>query len=142
MLLLDTLAGAHWNDIPVVPETCPELNQTDRIIVALGSGSHIPKVDDEPLSRYYKYLRKHLSFPFTATYPEAKNPEEEDEFRCTVVELLDPAKHLGDGFDGIFTKTAKGKYEINLPLIELELPADSPNFQYIDDYWYWFWNWR
>ena len=33
--------------------------------------------------------------------------------------LLDPAKHLGDGLDGIFCKTRKGTYEINLPLIEL-----------------------
>jgi hypothetical protein len=31
---------------------------------------------------------------------------------------------------------------INLPLIELEVPDDSPNFQFIEDYWYWFWNWR
>jgi hypothetical protein len=68
--------------------------------------------------------------------------EEEDEFRCTVLDLLDPAKHLGDEFDGIFCKTSKGKYEINLPLIDLYLPEDSFNFQLIDDYWYWFWNWR
>jgi hypothetical protein len=142
MLLLDTIAGAHWNRITVVPKSSPELNQRDRIIEALGSGSHIPKVDEEPLSRYYKYLTEHLCFPFTATYPEARNSAEEDEFRCTVLELLDPARHLGDAFDGIFSKTAKGKYEINLPLIELELPADSPNFQYVEDYWYWFWNWR
>ena len=40
------------------------------------------------------------------------------------------------------SKTNKGKYEINLPLIELEVPDDSPNFQFVEDYWYWFWNWR
>jgi hypothetical protein len=57
-----------------------------------------------------------------------------------VLELLDPAKHLGDGFDGIFSKTRKGKYEINLPLIELEVPDDGPNCEFIEDYW--FWNWR
>jgi hypothetical protein len=68
--------------------------------------------------------------------------EDEGEFCCTVLRLLDPAKHLGDGFDGIFSTTSKGKYEINLPLIELEVPDDSPNFQFIEDYWYWFWNWR
>ena len=45
-------------------------------------------------------------------------------------------------FGGIFCKTRKGKHEVNLPLIELEIPQDSPNFQFIDDYWYWFWNWR
>ena len=59
-----------------------------------------------------------------------------------VKELLDPEKHLGDGFDGIFAKTSKGKYKINLPLIELEVPDDTPNCQFIEDYWFWFWNWR
>ena len=47
-----------------------------------------------------------------------------------------------DEFDGIFCKTRKGKYEVNLPLTELNVPDDSPNFQFIEDYWYWFWNWR
>jgi hypothetical protein len=47
-----------------------------------------------------------------------------------------------DEFDGILCKTRKGKYEINLPLNELEIPQDSPNFQLIEDYWFWFWNWR
>ena len=70
------------------------------------------------------------------------NLEEENEFRCTVVELLDPAKHLGDVFDGIFCNIHKGIYEINLPLIDLYLPEDSIRFQLIEDYWYWFWNWR
>jgi hypothetical protein len=39
-------------------------------------------------------------------------------------------------------RPARGKYEVNLPLTELEIPDDSPNFQFIEDYWYWFWNWR
>ena len=62
--------------------------------------------------------------------------------RCTVLELLDPGKYICDEFDGIFCKTRKGKYEINLPLTELRVSENSPNFQLIEDYWYWFWNWR
>ena len=58
------------------------------------------------------------------------------------MELLDPTQYLGDEFDGIFCKTRKGKFEVNLPLIELHVPEGSPNFQLIEDYWYWFWNWR
>jgi hypothetical protein len=38
---------------------------------------------------------------------------------------------------GIFCKTRKAKYEINFPLIELEIPQDSPNLQFIEDYWFW-----
>ena len=104
--------------------------------------NHIPRVHEEPLSRYYRYLTAHLSFPFLAHYPKPVNSEEEDEFHCTVLDLFDPAKHLGDEFDGIFCKIRKGKYELNLPLIDLYLPEDSFSFQLIDDYWYWFWNWR
>ena len=70
------------------------------------------------------------------------NSEEEAEFCCTVLKLLDPANHLGDGCDGIFCKTRKGTYEVNLPLIDLYLPEDSRGFELIDDYWFWFWNWR
>ena len=111
--------------------------------MALGSVGHIPRVgEDKPLARYYKYLTEHLRFPFLAHFPKPMNSEEEDEFRCTVVELLDPAKHVGDGFDGIFCNIHKGIYEINLPLIDLYLPEDSFSFQLLDDYWYWFWNWR
>ena len=136
------VADAHRNRIKVVPESCPEVNRKDRISRALGLVSHIPKVHEEPLSRYYKYLTEHLGFPFTAHYPKPVNSEEEDEFRCTVLKLLDPATHPGDGFDGILCKTRKGNYEINLPLIDLYLPEDSFSFQLIDDYWFWFWNWR
>ena len=148
MLLLATLvattADSHWNGLKVVTEPRPELDQKDRIIEALGSGNPIPRVGEETLVRYYEYLSANLSFPFAAYYPAPIKPQEEEEFSCTVLELLDPAKHLGDWIDGIFSKTNKGKYEVNLPLIELEVPDDSPNFKFIEDYWYWFghWNWR
>jgi hypothetical protein len=92
--------------------------------------------------RYYQYLAANLSFPFTACYPVTKSSGEEVEHCCTVVELLDPRKHVWDEFDGIFCRTRKGRFEVNLPLIELKVPEDSPNFQLIEDYWYWFWNWR
>ena len=137
-----TVADAPRSGLKVVPKPCPERNQRDRILEALGSVSHIPRVHEEPLSRYYKYLTKHLGFPFLAYYPKPATFEEEDEFRCTVMELLDPTKCLGDGFDGLLCKTRKGKYELNLPLIELHLSEDSFRFQLIEDYWFWSWNWR
>ena len=134
---------SHWDGLKVVSESCPEPDRRERILEALWPlGEHSPSVDEETLSRYYKYLTARLSFPFTATYPEPRTALEEAEHRCTVVELLDPANDICDEFDGIFCKTRKGKYEINLPLTELEVPEDSPNFQLIEDYWYWFWNWR
>ena len=126
----------------VVPKARTELNQKNRIVEALGSESHIPRVQEETLFRYYKYLTEHLRFPFIAHFPKPMNSEEEDEFCCTVLWLLDPAEHLGDGFDGIFCKTRKGTDEITLPLIDLYLPEVSFGFQLIDDYWFCLWNWR
>ena len=141
-MLLATTAVAHWNGLKVVTKPHPKRDRKYRLMKALGAGRQIPKVDEELLSRYYKYLTEQLQFPFIAHFPKPMNAAEDDEFRCTVLELLDPAKYLGDWFDGIFCKTSKGKYEINLPLIELEVPDDTPNFQFIEDYWYWFWNWQ
>jgi hypothetical protein len=142
-MLLTTVIDAHWNGLKVVAESNAQHDQRDRIIDALGPlGGRPPSLDEENLSRYYRYLSVRLSFPFAAQYPESTTSFEEVQYRCTVLELLDPIKDIYDEFDGIFCKTQKGKYETNLPLLELEIPKDSPNFQMIEDYWYWFWNWR
>jgi hypothetical protein len=141
--MLATVADARWDGLTVVAELCREHDRRDRIIEALAPfGGHPPSVDEETLSRYYNYLSARMSFPFTAHYPEPRSSLEEVQYRCIVLGLLDPSKDIYDDFDGIFCKTRKGKYEINLPLIELEIPQDSPNFQLIEDYWFWFWNWR
>ena len=139
-----TVAGAaHWNGLRVVTESYPKPNQRDRIVEALGLlGERSSGVDGETLCRYHTYLSAKLSSPFTAYYPEPTNSREKTQFHCTVLELLDPAQHLGDEFDGIFCKTRKGKYEVNLPLVELHVPHDNPDFQLIEDYGHWFWNWR
>jgi hypothetical protein len=126
--------------LPTTPSREPD--QKHRIMAALGSESQLPSVNEESLSRYYQYLSANLPFPFFAHFPEPTNAREEKEFRCVVVELLDPAQHVGDEFDGIFCKTCKGKYEVNLPLIDLYLPEDDRISELIEDYWYWFWNWR
>jgi hypothetical protein len=142
-MLLATVTNVYGNCVEVVAESHARHGQKDRIIEALGAlGGNLPNVDEQSLSRYYKYLSARLSFPFTAHYPKPTTALEEVQYRCSVLELLDPAKDIFDDFDGIYCRTRKGKYEFNLPLIELEVRDDSPNLQFIDDYWYWFWNWR
>ena len=136
------VADARRNGSKAVAKPRTELNQKNRILEALESECDIPGVHDEALFRYYKYLTEHLSFPFIANFPKPMNLQEEDDFCCIVLMLLDPAKHLGGGCDGILCKTRKGTYEITLPLFDLYLPEDSFGFQLIDDYWFWFWNWR
>ena len=143
MVLLAPIAEADWNGLEVVTKSYRKPNQRDRIIQALGPvRQQLPTVDEETLSRYFRYLTARLSFPFTAHYPPPKNSLEERQHRCTVLELLDPINDICDEFDGIFCKTRKGKVEVNVPLIDLEVPQDSPNSLLIEDYWFWFWNWR
>ncbi len=142
---LTQFADTHRNVVATIHPSrlgIDQIGQTDRIRHALGAARQIPKVTEETHARYYGYLLSHLTFPFAACYPRARNADEEEKFRCNVLTLLDPVNDLGDGFHGIFAKTSQGEYEINLPLIELDVPQDSPNFQLIEDYWYWFWNWR
>ena len=75
---LATTADVRWNGLKVVAEAQPESDQRDRIIEALGSVGQIPRVHEEPLSRYYKYLKKHLDFPFLAHYPKPATFQEEE----------------------------------------------------------------
>ena len=138
-----TIIETNWNSLPLPAVSSPSADQTGRILAALGlAADSLPKVNEDTLARYYAYLSANLSLPFTAYYPQPMNAQEKSQFRCIVLDLLDPAQHLGDEFDGIFCRTRKGNIVVNLPLIELEVPSDSADFQLIEDYSYWFWNWR
>jgi len=99
-------------------------------------------VSDKTLACYFQFLAKNLQMPFSAWYPEPRQFDDQAEYDCSIVELLDPRKMLGDPFDGIFCRSQKDHYEVNLPLVELTLPGDCVNFQLLDDYRQWFWNWR
>ena len=142
-MTLTTCTNTAPNEWAVVTGFSSNDRQRRRILAAIGGdGAQLPLVDEETMFRYFEYLSKNLSLPFTAHYPEPKNPLEQDQFECTALELLDPSQFVGDPFDGIFCKTQKAGFEVNLPLIDLEVSEDSPEFQMIEDYWYWFWNWR
>jgi hypothetical protein len=137
------MTETNWNSLPLPAASAANADQVGRIQAALGlTAGRLPQVNADSLARYHAYLSAKMSLPFTAHYPQPTNAQEQSQFRCTVLELLDPTEYLGDEFDGIFCKTRKGKFEVNLPLIELHVPHDSPDYQLIEDYWFWFWNWR
>ena len=132
-----------WRESNLVTVPSPTDDRRKRILTALGAADGRQLiVDDETLSRYYQYLSANLRFPFTAYYPLPRRSLEQTVQRCVVRDVLDPARFVSDGFDGLCCTTRKGKYEVYLPLIDLELPQHSRNFQMIEDYWYWFSNWR
>jgi hypothetical protein len=143
---VSTITDAGRSDCEVAVASATPTNsieQAQRIMLALGvTHGGVPRVGEETLASYHKYLAANLVMPFVAFYPQPKNSRESAEFRRVVVELLDPSRYACDEIDGIFCKTCQADFEVNLPLIELHLPANSPNSQLIEDYWYWMWNWR
>ena len=128
--------------LPVTPQ--PDRERRKRILAALGlpgkSQSGL-RVDEESLSRYYDYLVARLEVPFHAYYPPPPGkPRAAD--RCEVIELLDPRTDLCDEIDGLYCRTRKGKFLVNLPLVELTIVPPSKNIELLGDYEYWFWHWR
>ncbi len=131
---------------PSVPKSVPkslcERDSMEQVRSDLGIGWRLPKVVEAALASYYRYLSERLALPVVAWYHGPAGSPEEREHLCTVIELIDPASGVGDAFDGIFCTVRKGKHELILPLIELELPPESPNYQLVENYWDWFWHWR
>ena len=132
-MALTAHTDTDWNELAVVTKFPLEDDRKQRVPAF---------VDKRTLFQYFEYLSDNLSFPFTTHYPEPRPPLEEDQYECSVLELLDPSKYASDEFDGIFCKTSKAGFEVNLPLVELGISPESPNFQVIEDYWYWFCSWR
>jgi hypothetical protein len=138
-IIIDT----HWSGPQLSPVARRAANRTDRLRAIFGSPADVAAhVDATTLARYYAHLTAHLALPFVAYYPRPRNAEEEIAYRCRVVRLLDPSRHLGDELDGIFCTIRKGKYDIHLPLVELLLPEGSDNLELIADYVCWFGTWR
>ena len=121
----------------------PNRERRKRILAALGiTGSQDLRVDPESLARYYDYLADHLELPFLACYPRPTSPAHAAIDRCEVIELLDPRTDICDEFDGIYCRTRKGRFLVNLPLVELTIVAPGKNLELLADYEYWFWHWR
>jgi hypothetical protein len=144
------LGGVAVREPRISVPTQPDRERRKRILAALGLPSprvvagRQPnlRVDEETLTRYYDYLIERLELPFVAYYPPPSNNARIAADRCEVIELLDPRKDICDEIDGLYCRTRKGKFFVNLPLVELTVLPPSGNLELLGDYEYWFWHWR
>jgi hypothetical protein len=115
-----------------------------RIKAALGqTQGRLPAVTKETLQLYYEHLAAHLSLPFAARYPESVGLHSEIIRSVMVVGIRNPTDRPGlAACTGILCKVRTATQELELPLADLEVDCDSPNYELIEDYWYWFWNWQ
>ncbi len=137
-------SDAEFTSLTAALAVMPDVRQEARIKTALGIGGQraVPQVDEKTHARYFAYLAANLAMPFEAHHPLPSNPQEQREFRCQVLDILDPRTEQDDEFDGILCMVRKEDSASVLPLIELAVSPRSRNFQLIEDYWYWIWNWR
>jgi hypothetical protein len=149
-----TLDGVALREPSFSVPTQPDRERRKRILAALGLPSpriahNLPnlRVDEDTLTRYFDYLAARLEVPFDAYYPpptsatgHLRGGSAVD--RCEVIELLDPRTDLCDEIDGLYCRTRKGKFIVNLPLVELTVLPPSKNLELLGDYEYWFWHWR
>ena len=119
-------------------ESLTKRSPEERIRTILGhpAGFLLPPVNSASLWRYFEYLTSRLTFPFEARrYSESEHVV----YPVTVVALVDP-RTGSDVPAGLFCEIyLKDKRDV-LPLVDIEVGDDSPNFSIIEDYWYWVWN--
>ena len=88
---------------------------------------------------YYRYLASRLTLPCEARY---SSDADGTIYPVTVTGLIDPQTMPSDNPVGLCCMVYhRNKAEV-MPLVDIEVGYDSPNFQLLEDYWFWLWNWR
>ena len=118
-------------------------DRESRVRAALGvAAGPLPRVERRWLRSYHNYLSTRLSLPFAAHYTGDLARVRQSVPLVTVVALVDPSEESEYESDGLVCLAHDEKEHLRLSLVDIEVDADHPNFQLLDDYWYWFWNWR
>jgi hypothetical protein len=115
-------------------------DRTDRIraVFGLRGGARLPEVNPATLRAYLEHLRPRLTTPFEADYC----PQTQAHIRTVlVVGLRSLRKSGGDVSKGLYCVARDRDRAVEVPLADLEVPQDDPNFQLLEDYWFWVWNW-
>ena len=116
-----------------------------RSALRLAHSAPLPRVDEDTLLDYYRYLKDALSFPFVAQVCQdtglvGKQVLDGRRHTITVLGLLNPARRRSETSAGLLCIGRKGGLVLEVPLAELEVEADDRNHRLLEDYWYWFWN--
>ena len=105
-----------------------------RMVFGLTADDGLPEADEQTQRTFFDYLKTHLSFPFEAEHwPESDlGPSKSGTVR--VLGLLDPPLNRKKG---IVCVARRGEHEFQVPLADLLVEEDDPNFPYVEDYTYW-----
>lgn len=113
-----------------------------RLILGIAEDGDIPRVSNETIETYYRYLKKNLSFPFEAQYEFEIGPLETKIYSMIATKLLELDK-CDVKFYGLFCEGRKDRRKIVVPLAEVTAKdKHGKNYQLIEHYRGWFWNYR
>jgi hypothetical protein len=134
----------EYEFLPAVAQFAAAREQEGRIRAALGlSRGPLPKVTAEWLRKYHSYLSAKLIFPFRAKYAEELSAIREPiVFSVEVFALVHPSEMPKIESTALLCRIMRDIQEEEIPLVDLEVEEDHPNFRLLEDYWYWIWNWR
>ena len=110
-------------------------------ILCLNSNNNevdLPHVTDTTLEMYFNYLKTNLVFPFEGTYHQEVGPFSMKEIHVKIAKL---SKHYDD-FCGLICEAKEGRKKLYIPMAELNVSQNNPNFNLVDDYTNWFWNYK
>jgi len=134
----------EYEFLPAVTQLPATQEQEGRIRTALGlTRGPLPKVKTEWLRNYHSYLSSKLIFPFYARYTEELSANRDPVVSSIeVFGLVNPIEILNIENTALLCSILRGVQEEEIPLVDLEVDEDHPNFRLLEDYWYWIWNWR
>ena len=143
--MLDTITGRQQDsDAGTCCLTTPDtdlLLEVDRIreVFGLADDAPLPQSSIGAILKYHEYLSNRLSFPFQALYfGETEPPVRHLVHYITVLGLHEPR---GSASRGIRCEVAGVPGVGELPLVEIGVRDDNPNYQIVDDYAYWLNSW-
>jgi len=119
------------------PLSMDEDHDRVRVVFGLTSDDALPKADEQTQQQFFDYLKAHLSFPFKAEYMPTSAIGPDKAGKVTVLGFSNPPL---DREAGIVCQARKGKQEVQVPLLGLQVSEDDPNAQYVEDYTYWLWD--
>jgi hypothetical protein len=134
----------EYEFLPTVTQLIETKDQEARIrsIFELSRGP-LPKINAEWLRKYHRHLSSKLIFPFCARYNEETAEHVEPvQHAVEVFGLVDPNEVPNFEDTALLCRVIKGVREEEVPLVDLEVEENHPNFRLLEDYWYWIWNWR
>lgn len=108
-----------------------------RMVFGLTSDDPLPPINNQTQRRYLAFLKAHLAFPLKAEYAAASVLGSDASEEVTVVGFA--SKSSIDPDDGIVCQAQKLRHTFDVPLSNIHVREDDPNFQYVEDYTYWLW---